>query len=423
MADEVESPLSSPPGSVIKVRGNSPPIHDDDVDNSGDRRESITGSSITDMLAKVAARRETTNPNGANKPGKEEEQEEATAHGSDDEDQSTAPKRKGRSVGTSAPAKKPRHALAAPRIATKAAPRKSAQDKKWEAPFVLTDSKSPLATADLRVRTSTPHYKPEFTKIVSQAILLLPEAWEVLTQVEKLEVLAKFPDETHILDAGTPNARPNLVSLRNDDNFRHDCARYCENLEAGRHDEKWLGQAWVAHEQHERGEFDEFLREQFEEEWGVELPDDSQPEDNQLEDLRTNHESKRDTAEPSERCESAPPTIGKGAPASTRSSRQSTQSRQTPARASSPQDLRGKTRDVAARQAPRNRAAVDKRTKRQPTKSPSVKLNNPPETSQDREGESIVVAQPKQKPVTPGSDSELEKLHPSSLARLAKERG
>jgi hypothetical protein len=92
-------------------------------------------------------------------------------------------------------------------------------------------------------------------------------------------VLAKFPDETHISDAGTPNARPNLMSLRNDDNFRHDCARYCENIELGRHDEEWLSQAWVAHEKHKRGGFDGFLRDQFQEEWDTELPDERKVED------------------------------------------------------------------------------------------------------------------------------------------------
>jgi hypothetical protein len=108
-----------------------------------------------------------------------------------------------------------------------------------------------------------------------QAILLHPDAWDILTQEEKQEVLAKFPDDTHILEAGTPNARPNLVSLRNDDNFRHDCARYCENIELGRHDEEWLSQAWAAHEKHKRGDFDTFLRDQFEEDWGTELPEKS----------------------------------------------------------------------------------------------------------------------------------------------------
>lgn len=87
-------------------------------------------------------------------------------------------------------------------------------------------------------------------------------------------MLAKFPDETHISDAGTPNARPNPMSLRNDDNFRHDCARYCENIELGRHDEEWLSQAWIAHEKHKRGDFDGFLRDQFQEEWDTELPEE-----------------------------------------------------------------------------------------------------------------------------------------------------
>ncbi|KAL1840726.1 hypothetical protein VTJ49DRAFT_166 [Mycothermus thermophilus] len=134
------------------------------------------------------------------------------------------------------------------------APRKSAKDKKWEAPFVYTDEKSPLANADLR------------------AILLHPAAWDILTSEEKQDILGKFPDETHILHAGTPDARPNTTSLRNDDNFRHDCARYCEGIQLGQHDEEWLAQAWTAHEKHKRGHYDGFLREQFEEEWNIKLP-------------------------------------------------------------------------------------------------------------------------------------------------------
>lgn len=109
------------------------------------------------------------------------------------------------------------------------------------------------------------------TNAVTQAILLLPGAWDVLTEEEKHFVLSKFPDETHILDAGTPAARPNLASLRNDDNFRHDCATYCGNIKLGRHDEEWLHQAWTAHEKRKRGDYDEFLRIKLEEDWGVEL--------------------------------------------------------------------------------------------------------------------------------------------------------
>jgi len=100
-------------------------------------------------------------------------------------------------------------------------------------------------------------------------------------------VLAKFPDDTHILDAGTPNACPNPVSLRNDDNFRYDCARYCENIELGRHDEEWLSQAWTAHEKHKRGDFDEFLRVQFEANWDIKLPSNDEAGENESKKLDT----------------------------------------------------------------------------------------------------------------------------------------
>lgn len=113
------------------------------------------------------------------------------------------------------------------------------------------------------------------TNAAFKAILLHPDAWDVLTPEEKKDVLAKFPDETRILNAGSEAARPDLASLANDDNFRYDCARYCENIELGRHDEEWLTQAWVAHEKHKRGDYDEFLREQFEEDWGTEMPVES----------------------------------------------------------------------------------------------------------------------------------------------------
>ncbi|KAL2266553.1 hypothetical protein VTJ83DRAFT_5905 [Remersonia thermophila] len=167
-----------------------------------------------------------------------------------DSSQPAAQKRKA-DAGHGNPAKKTRPAPA---------PRKSAKDKRWEAPFVYTDERSPLANADLR------------------AILLHPAAWDILTPEEKQDVLAKFPDGTPLLDAGTPAARPDTTSLRNDDNFRHDCARYCEGIQLGQHDEEWLAQAWTAHEKHRLGHYDGFLREQFEEEWSIKLPAPAPPE-------------------------------------------------------------------------------------------------------------------------------------------------
>lgn len=64
-----------------------------------------------------------------------------------------------------------------------------------------------------------------------------------------------------------------MALLASDDNFRHDCARYAENLAEGKHDPQWLAEAWAASEQRRAGEFDEYLEAKFEEEWGVQLPD------------------------------------------------------------------------------------------------------------------------------------------------------
>ncbi|KAK4137625.1 hypothetical protein BT67DRAFT_438878 [Trichocladium antarcticum] len=397
MAYQVESPPSSPPGSTIKVRTNTPPDH---ADHARDHRESAT-ESITDAMAKTATGRQTASPGRADTS---EKNEIAATIADDDapdkENQSTAPKRKGRPGASSAPAKKPRRVPVVPKKALrkKAAPRKSARDKRWDAPFVLTDSRSPLAMADLR------------------AILLLPEAWDVLTQEEKQEILAKFPDDTHILDAGTPDARPNLVSLRNDDNFRHDCARYCENLEAGRYDDEWLRQAWPAHEKHRRGDFDGFLRDEFEAEWGIELPGNSEPEE-----PGPSQGPENGAVEPSEPLESNPATTRQGTPTPTRSPPQSTRSRQTPTRGSPPsQAPREKPRKAAARQPPRRRPAMVKPKTRQSTRSPSVRPRSPSKISPDQAGDSIVVSQPTMTPVSAVEEGELERPPATSLKRKAR---
>ena len=94
---------------------------------------------------------------------------------------------------------------------------------------------------------------------------------------EQREILAFFPDNTHILDAGTDKARPDANSLRNDNNFRHDCARYSENIELGKHDPDWLRDAWAAHIKRNRGDYDEHLVRQFEKDWGVQLPEELYP--------------------------------------------------------------------------------------------------------------------------------------------------
>ena len=104
-----------------------------------------------------------------------------------------------------------------------------------------------------------------------------PDAWYALTPAEKAEVLALFPDTKHVLNPGTPEACPNVASLLNDDNFRHDCARYVEDLQSGLHDLEWMEQAWEAHEMRRAGVFDEYLAQNFEATWEVELPEALKP--------------------------------------------------------------------------------------------------------------------------------------------------
>ncbi|KAL6875459.1 Asx homology domain-containing protein [Trichoderma longibrachiatum] len=134
------------------------------------------------------------------------------------------------------------------------AKKKAPKKLKWDAESIIKDPKSPLATANLR------------------SILCNPMAWTCLDQADRAEILALFPDRDHILDADTQDARPNLASLMNDDSFRYDCAAYTENIAQGRHDPEWLASAWSAHERRKAGDFDEFLVEKLEEDWGVEIP-------------------------------------------------------------------------------------------------------------------------------------------------------
>lgn len=103
-------------------------------------------------------------------------------------------------------------------------------------------------------------------------------AWNVLSPDEKQEILALFPTDEHILNPKTEAAEPNIASLMNDDNFRHDCARYVENIESGKHDPEWLEQAWTAHERRRAGDFDDYLAQKFEDDWDVEVPEHLKPQ-------------------------------------------------------------------------------------------------------------------------------------------------
>lgn len=137
--------------------------------------------------------------------------------------------------------------------------KRTAKARKWDAENIVIDPKSPLAKADLR------------------RLLANPMAWDILDATDKAEILALFPDKEHILDPESENARPNLMSLMNDDTFRHDCATYTENIALGHFDPEWLASAWSAHERRKLGDFDEHLADKFEAEWQVQLPQDFKP--------------------------------------------------------------------------------------------------------------------------------------------------
>lgn len=58
----------------------------------------------------------------------------------------------------------------------------------------------------------------------------------------------------------------------NDDGFHHDCQTYLNNLAGGQHDRKWLAKAFQAHQRRKSGDFDGYLRDKFEKDFGVECP-------------------------------------------------------------------------------------------------------------------------------------------------------
>lgn len=86
-----------------------------------------------------------------------------------------------------------------------------------------------------------------------------------------------LPDHTHIVAPGTKHPRPNVEALRNSDTFRFDSARYCESIEAGKHDPDWLYSAWAAHAKRSRGDFDEYQVKKFEKEWSVKIGPEYHP--------------------------------------------------------------------------------------------------------------------------------------------------
>ncbi|KAH8772576.1 Asx homology domain-containing protein [Diaporthe sp. PMI_573] len=144
--------------------------------------------------------------------------------------------------------------------AAPASKRPKTSAKKWTPEYVTQSKQSPLVGKNLR------------------ALLLHPQAWDVLSDEDKKELLDLFPDTTHILNPNTPEARPNVMSLQNDDNFRHDTEQYVKNLKASMHDPAWLQDAWAAHEARAAGQFDEYYIQKLEVDWRTTIPDEMKPE-------------------------------------------------------------------------------------------------------------------------------------------------
>ncbi|KAI6377566.1 hypothetical protein MCOR25_002548 [Pyricularia grisea] len=165
---------------------------------------------------------------------------------------SSRPKRKRESkVQPSAEATAP--SPAAKKGLTPAAKRRK---KQWEPPFVYTSPNSPLVKKNIDLR----------------AMLCNPLAWDGLSPAQQQSLIPLFPPG-FVLDEGTPQARPNTQAMLNSDDFRHDCAQYLTNIRLGRHEPEWILQAQEAHLKRKNGDFDDFLRKKFRDDWGAEPPE------------------------------------------------------------------------------------------------------------------------------------------------------
>ncbi|KAL8371859.1 hypothetical protein RB595_001587 [Gaeumannomyces hyphopodioides] len=167
-------------------------------------------------------------------------------------------------AGSPPPAKKPRAAAApakAVKVAVKSAASKIAKPvltvaqrrkkARWAAPSVYTSTRSPLADGKVDLRDMLCH----------------ASAWDGLSEAQRARLLAVMP--ARFVKDG---ARPDALALSNSDDFRHDCARYVGNIGGGRHDPEWIRQARDAHDRRAAGEFDDYLRAKFRDDFEVDPP-------------------------------------------------------------------------------------------------------------------------------------------------------
>ena len=107
-----------------------------------------------------------------------------------------------------------------------------------------------------------------------QKLLAKPEAWNLLEEEEKRQILSLLPSDIHPaseLPSDDSNSKiPPLPDsfIRYSNNWRDGIRQFQVDLENGRFDPEWLRQAENARRKRENGDFDSFKEREFERFWG-----------------------------------------------------------------------------------------------------------------------------------------------------------
>lgn len=107
-----------------------------------------------------------------------------------------------------------------------------------------------------------------------QKLLAKPEAWNILEEKEKRQILSLLPSDIHPaseLPSDDLNSKiPPLPDsfIRYSNNWRDGIRQFQVDLENGRFDPEWLCQAENARRKRENGDFDSFKEREFERFWG-----------------------------------------------------------------------------------------------------------------------------------------------------------
>lgn len=144
--------------------------------------------------------------------------------------------------------------------------------KKWDPQLVVTDSKSPLATA----------------KLIE--ILKSDKAWDLLSPEQQRELITYLPrapsdamrdiEEEMAASVLADQPLPNIALQRLNTSmaFKSDIRQFQEDLDAGKLDISWVEQALMASERRKRGDFDDWKVKERENYWEMNHDETSQPQ-------------------------------------------------------------------------------------------------------------------------------------------------